>query len=70
VAKKDTSETPTRRAPLCPTCKKPLAADLDARAPCRPFCSERCKMVDLARWLGGEHAIPGEPVLIVDDGEG
>ncbi len=35
----------------------------------RPFCSERCKLIDLGKWLGGEHAIPGEPVLIDDDHE-
>ena len=27
----------------------------------RPFCSERCKMADLGRWLGEEYRIPGEP---------
>jgi endogenous inhibitor of DNA gyrase (YacG/DUF329 family) len=30
--------------------------------PFRPFCSERCKMVDLGAWLTEQHAIPGEPV--------
>ena len=24
----------------------------------RPFCSERCKMADLGRWLGGEYRVP------------
>jgi uncharacterized protein len=24
----------------------------------RPFCSERCKMVDLGRWLGEEYRAP------------
>jgi hypothetical protein len=38
-----------------------------ARPPWAPFCSERCKLVDLARWLGGEHAIPGESVVIAED---
>ena len=28
----------------------------------RPFCSRRCADVDLAKWLGGGYAIPGEPV--------
>ena len=28
----------------------------------RPFCSERCKLLDLARWVDGEHRIAGEPV--------
>jgi hypothetical protein len=32
-----------------------------------PFCSERCKMVDLARWLRGENAIPGEPAHVASD---
>ena len=36
----------------------------------RPFCSERCKMVDLSRWLGGEYAIAGEAVAPDDDGDG
>ena len=30
--------------------------------PWRPFCSERCKMVDLGAWLSESHAIPGEPL--------
>jgi endogenous inhibitor of DNA gyrase (YacG/DUF329 family) len=28
----------------------------------RPFCSERCKLLDLARWVDGDYAVPGEPV--------
>jgi len=24
-----------------------------------PFCSHRCKMIDLGRWLGEEHTISG-----------
>ena len=27
-----------------------------------PFCSERCKLADLARWVDGEYRIPSEPV--------
>jgi uncharacterized protein len=27
----------------------------------RPFCSERCKMADLGRWLTGGYTVPGEP---------
>jgi uncharacterized protein len=27
----------------------------------RPFCSERCRLLDLARWVGGEYRIPVEP---------
>jgi endogenous inhibitor of DNA gyrase (YacG/DUF329 family) len=25
-----------------------------------PFCSERCKLIDLGRWLGGKYQIPVE----------
>jgi endogenous inhibitor of DNA gyrase (YacG/DUF329 family) len=27
-----------------------------------PFCSDRCRLVDLGRWLGGAYRIPGTPV--------
>jgi endogenous inhibitor of DNA gyrase (YacG/DUF329 family) len=37
----------------CPICGKP------ATEPSRPFCSERCRDVDLNRWLSGSYAIPG-----------
>ena len=45
----------------CPTCRRPFrGADLDS-LPHFPFCSERCRLVDLGRWIDGEHAIPGPP---------
>jgi endogenous inhibitor of DNA gyrase (YacG/DUF329 family) len=49
--------TPKRYA--CPTCKREIAWNSDF--PWRPFCSERCKMVDLGAWLANDRAIPGEP---------
>ncbi|MGB5641016.1 MAG: DNA gyrase inhibitor YacG, partial [Sedimenticolaceae bacterium] len=30
----------------------------------RPFCSERCKLIDLGEWLAEEKRIPGERVQI------
>lgn len=36
----------------CPTCGKPAAERF------RPFCSARCKDVDLHRWFSGAYAIP------------
>ena len=39
----------------CPICARPA----DPRY--RPFCSRRCADVDLARWLRGDYAIPGDP---------
>jgi len=32
----------------------------------RPFCSDRCKLLDLARWIDGAYRIPGEPVTVDD----
>jgi endogenous inhibitor of DNA gyrase (YacG/DUF329 family) len=55
--------TPPPRARPCPVCGKPA----DPRF--RPFCSARCRQVDLGRWLAGGYAIPGEPDP-VDEGEG
>ena len=28
----------------------------------RPFCSERCQMADLGRWVSGDYRVAGEPV--------
>ncbi|MFW5679045.1 MAG: DNA gyrase inhibitor YacG [Pseudomonadota bacterium] len=36
----------------CPTCGRPSDPAL------KPFCSKRCRDVDLARWLTGAYAIP------------
>ncbi len=42
----------------CPTCRR----ELDwATADSRPFCSERCRLVDLGAWVSEQRAIPGEP---------
>jgi uncharacterized protein len=42
-------------AGACPVCGKPRDQFV------RPFCSRRCKDIDLARWLSGDYAIPGAP---------
>lgn len=43
----------------CPTCQRPVEWTADARW--RPFCSERCRLIDLGDWINEKHAIPGEP---------
>ena len=30
-------------------------------SPWRPFCSERCKLIDLGAWASGDYVIRGEP---------
>jgi endogenous inhibitor of DNA gyrase (YacG/DUF329 family) len=49
----------------CPICGKPAAAR--AENPSSPFCSARCKQVDLGQWLNEDYRIAGPPVT--DDGE-
>jgi uncharacterized protein len=41
----------------CPTCRR----EIDwANAPFRPFCSERCRLIDLGAWLSEQRTIAGE----------
>lgn len=43
----------------CPTCRR----EIDwSDAPFKPFCSERCRMIDLGAWLSEQRSIPGEPL--------
>jgi uncharacterized protein len=44
----------------CPTCKKsiPDPAPGAELSPFFPFCSDRCKLIDLGRWLDGKYQIP------------
>jgi hypothetical protein len=48
----------------CPICGKPVelpaAGDVGQKSPF-PFCSERCKLIDLGRWLDGKYQIPVAP---------
>ena len=44
----------------CPTCKKAVKPREENKA--FPFCSERCRMADLGRWLNEEYRIPGDEV--------
>jgi endogenous inhibitor of DNA gyrase (YacG/DUF329 family) len=50
----------------CPTCDRPVEWTEASRW--RPFCSERCKLIDLGAWAAEKHAIPGEAVRPGDTG--
>lgn len=39
----------------CPNCKK--STEYDVKNQFRPFCSERCKMIDLGAWAEGDYII-------------
>ncbi len=41
------------KARRCPICGKP------SQEATRPFCSRRCRDVDLNRWLSGAYVVPG-----------
>ena len=41
----------------CPTCKRTLEWSTSEY---RPFCSERCRLIDLGGWLTEKNAIPGD----------
>ncbi len=41
----------------CPVCKKLTTWQEN---PWRPFCSERCKLIDLGKWVSEEYKIEGE----------
>jgi endogenous inhibitor of DNA gyrase (YacG/DUF329 family) len=54
----------------CPICKKPVRCRRDKNEPNSkwlPFCSERCKLIDLGRWLDADYSIPVEPEPEDDD---
>ena len=52
----------------CPTCGKP--AVFDSSNAFRPFCCERCKLVDLGAWAEERYRIPAPPEDDEKPGEG
>lgn len=49
----------------CPQCGEPVVYDPANRW--RPFCSQRCKMIDLGAWASDGYVIPGKPMEANDD---
>ena len=50
----------------CPQCRQ--ETELTGN-PWRPFCSERCKMIDLGTWASEGYKVPGERAPDADDEE-
>jgi endogenous inhibitor of DNA gyrase (YacG/DUF329 family) len=61
----------------CPTCKKPAPWQNN---PHRPFCSERCKLLDFGHWADEDYRVPsheerpsaeeaGQPTAGTDEGD-
>lgn len=42
----------------CPTCKRRV--EWSPESAYRPFCSDRCRLIDLGAWLTEQHKIPDE----------
>ena len=51
----------------CPTCKRMV--EWNTANTYRPFCSERCKLIDLGAWFSEEHRVAGEEAPAADDEE-
>ena len=45
----------------CPTCGKEVLWDKQQKW--RPFCCERCRLIDLGEWASESHRIPGTETL-------
>ena len=51
----------------CPTCEKAVAWIEENSF--RPFCCERCKLIDFGGWASEKHAIAVEPVFDAEDND-
>lgn len=49
----------------CPTCGR--LTEYSPENPWRPFCCERCKIIDLGAWADETYSIKGKPVEADDD---
>lgn len=47
----------SKKSVVCPSCKKERAWEGN---PFRPFCSERCRLIDLGKWASEEYRIAGD----------
>lgn len=54
------AQTATKTIP-CPTCRKPVAVGAEDF----PFCTDRCRLLDLGKWASGDYRI-SSPVLDPD----
>lgn len=52
----------------CPTCGKKV--EWSEQQVWRPFCCERCRLIDLGKWAGEEHRIPAAESTPAEDDSG
>jgi endogenous inhibitor of DNA gyrase (YacG/DUF329 family) len=49
----------------CPTCKAAVSWTAEQRF--KPFCSERCRLIDLGEWFSEEKRIPDTTPATLDE---
>lgn len=49
----------------CPTCQKQV--EWSESSTFRPFCSDRCRLIDLGEWASEKHAIPAEHISTTEE---
>ncbi len=54
-----TDHTQLKMKVKCPTCGQEI--EYSSANPWRPFCSERCKLIDLGEWASDGYVIEGDP---------
>jgi hypothetical protein len=47
----------------CPICSRRFEIAAPADLPSFPFCSQRCRLIDLGRWADESYVLPGAPAL-------
>ena len=52
----------------CPTCQRPVK--FSPESVYRPFCSDRCRLIDLGAWLTEQHKIPDESSAAEEESPG
>jgi endogenous inhibitor of DNA gyrase (YacG/DUF329 family) len=52
--------------PKCPVCDAPVILETGVAV---PFCSDRCRLIDLGRWLDEAYAVPERVKPEADDGD-
>ncbi len=55
----------SKRTVNCPGCQKPVVWSNENHF--RPFCSERCQLIDFGEWATEKHSIAGESFYPTDD---
>ncbi len=60
------SSQPSKTTLRCPRCRVEVTWEGN---PFRPFCSEKCRIVDLGRWANEDYRVPGAPVAPEETGK-